>query len=148
MPRPYPALHSHNIWPHHIGPIFMGGALLAILLALLLPTAAGAGDRDSYYGRPAYYYEEDGRYTGGSLGYYPNLDDSYHARYDRHGGYRTGRRYGYSRSYERDYNGRDYSCYCGRRAYYRVYNWKGEHEYRQGSRRHSQYSYHYDYDNY
>ena len=130
---------SHAPHPLHAGPVFIGGILLAILLALLLPTAANAGDRDGYgYGRPAYYYEEDGRYTGGSLGYYPNLDDSYHAQYDRP--YRTGRRYGYSHSYERDYNGRDYSCYCGRGAYYRVYNWKGEHEYVRSSRHHSRYS--------
>ncbi len=142
MPRPYPAPH-----PHHVGPIFIGGTLLAILLALLLPTAAGArtGDHDGY-GRPAYYYEEDGRYTGGSLGYYPNLDDSYHAQYDRP--YRTGRRYGYSRSYERDYNGNDYNCHCGRGSYYRAYNWKGEHEYRQSSRRNTYYSNRYDYDGY
>lgn len=140
MPRPVPAPH-----PLHAGPIFIGGILLAILLALLLPTAAGAGDRDGY-GRSAYYYDEDARYTGGSLGYYPNLDDSYHTQYDR--SYRTGRGYGYSRSYERDYNGGDYSCYCARGAYHRVYNWKGEHEYRQGIRRHSQYSYRNDYDNY
>jgi hypothetical protein len=140
MSRFTPAPH-----PLHAGPIFIGGTLLAILLALLLPTVANAGDRDSY-GRSAYYYDEDARYTGGSLGYYPNLDDSYHAQYDRT--YRTGRRYGYSRSYERDYNGRDYSCYCGRGAYHRVYNWKGEHEYRQSSRRQSQYSYRNDYDNY
>lgn len=141
MPRPCPVPHTH-----HAGAILIGGALLAILPALLLPTTAGAGDREGDYGRPAYYYEEDGRYTGGSLGYYPNLDDSYHARYDRT--YRTGRRYGYSRSYERDYNGRDYNCYCGRGAYYRVYDRKGAHEYIRGSRRHSQYGDRYDYDNY
>jgi hypothetical protein len=142
MPRPYPAPHSH-----HAGPIFIGGTLLAIVLALLLPSIANAGDREGYgYSRPAYYYESDGRYTGGSLGYYPNLDDSYHAQYDRP--YRTGRRYGYSRSYERDYNGRDYSCYCGRGSYQRVYNWKGEHEYVKTSRGHNRYSYNYDYDNY
>jgi len=128
----------------HIGPFFIGGAILAALLALLLPTAVEAGDRDGYYGRAAYYYEEDGRYTGGSLGYYPNLDDSYHRQYDQKT-YRTGRRYGYSRSYERDYNGRDYACHCGRGAYYRVYNWKGEHEYRRGGHSYPAYDYRYDY---
>ena len=141
MPRPYPQPPSN-----HVSAVFMGGAILAVLLALLMPTAVFAGDRDSY-GRSAYYYNGDARYSGGALGYYPNLDDSYHARYDRPA-YRTANRYGYTRSYERDYNGRDYDCGCGRGSYTRVYNWKDEHEYRQTRRQQSYYSSRYNHDSY
>ena len=137
MPRPYPAPSTRHVGPVS-WPVFWGATLLAIVLALLLPASANAGDREGY-GRQAYYYDEDARYTGGSLGYYPNLDDSYHAQYDRT--YSTRRHHGYSRSYERDYNGRDYNCNCRRGSYHRVYNWKGEHEYRQSSHRNTRYSY-------
>ncbi|MFT4075411.1 MAG: hypothetical protein QM647_07745 [Asticcacaulis sp.] len=126
MPRPYPAPHPS----HHLNPYVTIALLLATLAALLLPTAATAGDRDGY-GRSTYYYGGE-QYAGDT----PYMDDSYHAQYDRYGYRSSGYRHGYTRSYERDYNGRDYACGCryGRTAYYRTYNWKGEHEYRQATR--------------
>lgn len=138
MPRPYPTP------PHtpHI-PIYVSlTLLLATVAALLIPATATAGDRDGY-GRSTYYYGGE-QYAGDT----PYMDDSYHAQYDRYGYRSSGYRYGYTRSYERDYNGRDYACGCrySNNAYYRTYNSKGEHKYRQATRQ--TYSYgsgsHYD----
>jgi hypothetical protein len=133
MPRRYPAPHAR---PMHINPYITTVVFFVAITALLLPTTASAGDRD-VYGRQGYDYDEQS-YAGDSA----YLDDSYHAQYD-HYSHRSSRRgHGYSHSYERDYNGRDYACGCrqGRTAYYRTYNWKGEHEYREASRRHNTYS--------
>jgi hypothetical protein len=126
MPRPYPALQIHH---KHISPYLAIALFLTAVTALLLPTTVSAGDRDGY--SRSTYYTEGEQYAGDN----PYLDDSYHSQYDRKN-YRSTRYHGYSRSYERDYNGRDYACGCrrGRETYYRTYNWKGEHEYRQSRR--------------
>ena len=170
MPRPYPAPH-----PHHVGPVFIGGILIAAILALLVPAVANAqsddnyaydnrysyidsdyysddyadddvsaapytdgSDDDVYYNSPAYYNENGVPYAGKDLAYDYLKGDYY--RYpgqpvqDRRAreqeGYRDGVLHTRPRAYRqyRDYY--DQSCGCSRRAYYRVYNSWGEHEYR------------------
>ncbi|ESQ90665.1 hypothetical protein [Asticcacaulis benevestitus] len=97
------------------------------------------GDEDDiYYNSPAYYNEDGVPYAGKNLAYDYLKGDYYRYqgqpaqdhRAREQDGYRDGVLQTRPRGYRAYRNYYDSACGCSRRAYYRVYNSWGEHEYR------------------
>ncbi|CAL4867434.1 hypothetical protein MMA231_01689 [Asticcacaulis sp. MM231] len=97
------------------------------------------GDEDdAYYNSPAYYNEDGVPYAGKNLSYDYLKGDYYRyqgqpaqdRRAREQDGYRDGVLQTRPRGYRTYRNYYDSACGCSRRAYYRVYNNWGEHEYR------------------
>lgn len=102
-----------------------------------VPYTDGSDD-DVYFNSPAYYNEDGVPYAGKNLAYDYLKGDYYRyagqptqdRRAREQDGYRDGVLQTRPRGYRSYRNYYDSSCGCSRRAYYRVYNGWGEHEYR------------------